>query len=54
MKRGSASQQLVVDCQNMDYNPSSGVLTAIGNVVVTFPEQQTILKADNLVYSENK
>jgi len=50
----SATQQLVVDCQNMNYDPATGILTAIGNVVVTFPEQQTILKADNLVYSKNE
>ena len=46
--------QITVDCKRMDYFAETGMMTATGNVLVTFPHQGTTLEADNLNFDKVK
>ena len=45
--------QITIDCKHMDYLTETGLMTATGNVLVSFPHQQTTLEADNLNFDKN-
>lgn len=47
------NQQVIIDCENMNYATETGIIDARGHVVTTFPEQQTVLKADNMIYDKS-
>lgn len=45
--------QITIDCKHMDYLTETGLMTATGNVLVTFPHQETTLAADYLNFDKN-
>ena len=44
------SENIIMDCENMDYNSDTYCVVAKGNVSVEFVKQQTVLKADTITY----
>ena len=44
------SENIIMDCDNMDYDTDKFCLYANGNVNVEFVNQQTIVKADTIIY----
>lgn len=44
------SENIVMDCENMDYDSDTYCVIAQGNVSVNFVKQQTVLKADTITY----
>ena len=44
--------QITIDCKHMDYITESGLMTATGDVLVTFPHQGTTLTADFLTFDK--
>ena len=44
------SENIILDCENMDYNSDTYCVVAQGNVSVNFVKQQTVLKADTITY----
>lgn len=51
--KNAEQTQITVDCKHMDYLTETGLMTATGDVLVTFPHQQTTLTADNLTFDKN-
>lgn len=51
--KNAEQSQITIDCKHMDYLTETGLMTATGNVLVTFPHQNTTLEADNLNYDKN-
>lgn len=45
--------QITIDCKHMDYLTETGLMTATGDVLVTFPQQGTTLTADILTFDKN-
>ena len=45
--------QITIDCKHMDYLTETGLMTATGDVLVTFPHQGTTLTADILTFDKN-
>lgn len=45
-------QRIIITCEDMDYSTETSILNANGNVVVTFVQEETTLKADHLVYDK--
>lgn len=45
--------QITIDCKHMDYLTETGLMTATGDVLVTFPQQGTTLAADILTFDKN-
>lgn len=43
-------ENIILDCENMDYDSDSYCLIATGNVNVEFVKQQTVVKADKITY----
>lgn len=46
----SDTENIVIDCENMDYDTDKYCLYATGNVSVEFVKQQTVVKADKITY----
>ena len=44
------TENIVLDCENMDYDAEKYCLYATGNVNVEFVKQQTVVKADKITY----
>jgi len=44
------TENIILDCDNMDYDTENYCLYATGNVNVEFVKQQTIVKADKITY----
>ena len=44
------SENIILDCENMDYDSDTYCVVATGNVSVEFVKQQTVLKADTITY----
>ena len=44
--------QITIDCKHMDYITETGLMTATGDVLVTFPQQGTTLTADILTFDK--
>ncbi len=44
------TENIILDCENMDYDTENYCLYATGNVNVEFVKQQTIVKADKITY----
>ncbi len=51
--KNAEQTQITIDCKHMDYLTETGLMTATGNVLVTFPHQGTTLTADVLTYDRN-
>ncbi len=48
----SQTEQVILDCENMEYFAERTELEATGNVSMRFPQNQTVLKADKLIYNQ--
>ncbi len=44
------TENIILDCENMDYDTETYCMIAKGNVNVEFVKQQTIIKADTITY----
>ena len=51
--KDAAQTQITIDCKHMDYLTETGLMTATGDVLVTFPQQGTTLTADYLTFDKN-
>ncbi len=49
-KQQEDTENIILDCENMDYNTETYCMVATGDVVVTFVKQQTVVKADKITY----
>lgn len=52
VEESKAPQRVVITCEDMDYSTETSILNANGNVVVTFVQEDTVLKTDHLVYDK--
>ena len=44
------TENIILDCENMDYDTENYCMYATGNVLVTFVKQDTVIKADSITY----
>ena len=51
-KEEQEKTQITIDCKHMDYITETGLMTATGDVLVTFPHQGTTLTADILTFDK--
>ncbi len=51
-KEEKEQTQITIDCKHMDYITETGLMTATGDVLVTFPHQGTTLTADILTFDK--
>ncbi len=52
VEESKSPQRIVIVCDDMDYSTETAILNANGHVVVTFVQEDTILKTDHLVYDK--
>ena len=46
------NEQVILDCDNMEYFAERSELEATGNVSVRFPQNNTVMKADKFIYNQ--
>ncbi len=49
-KQPENTENIVLDCENINYDTDTYCIVATGNVIVTFVKQQTVVKADKITY----
>ena len=52
VEESKSPQRVIIKCDDMDYSTETAILNANGNVLVTFVQEETTLKADHLVYDK--
>ncbi len=53
VKEQSTSNEMVLDCNDVVYNDKNGDIQAIGNPVLTLPQQNVKLTADKMTYNRD-
>ena len=48
-----ATEQVILDCENLEYFADRTELEATGNVSMRFPQNDSKLEADKIIYNQN-
>ena len=53
VKQQVTENEMVLDCDDVSYNEDNGDIEAIGNPILTFPQQKVKLTADKMIYNRD-